>query len=181
MRSGERDEHGEQGERGEHDGVGGRDGHDGSGGPDGPGGHRDPELRDPELRDTARKVLDLLSEDPDAPSPVARRLREVLLEGLPAEQVGVVAAFERAPFAPAAALALEAVLRERAAADPEFAVRVRALLRGELGSGGDADARWAERYGGRPLSAVWFLIAAVVALMVLNAFAACSGPVPDMP
>ncbi|MFD6890950.1 hypothetical protein [Streptomyces sp. NPDC059957] len=128
----------------------------------------------------AREVLDLLREDPDAPSPVARRLREVLLDGLPAERVGAVAAFEREPHAPAAALALESALRERAAADPEFAVRVRVLLRGGLGAG-EADEQWAERYGGRPLSAVWFLIAAVVALFVLNAFAACAGPPPDIP
>ncbi|MFF1413715.1 hypothetical protein ACFVX6_28680 [Streptomyces sp. NPDC058289] len=177
MRSDERDEHGERDER--------RDEHDGSGGPDGSGGHRipelqDPELQDPDLRDTARRVLDLLREDPDAPSPVARRLREVLLDGLPAEGVGAVAAFEREPYAPAAALALESALRERAAAEPEFADRVRALLQGRLGDG-EADERWAEQYGGRPLSAVWFLIAAVVALMALNAFAACAGPVPDMP
>lgn len=181
MRSDERDEHGE---REDHGGAGGLDGPDGPDGPDGSGGHRDPDLRDPDLRDpdlrdTARKALDLLREDPDAPSPVARRLREVLLDGLQAERVGAVAAFEREPHAPAAALALESALRERAAADPEFADRVRALLRGELG-GGESE-RWAEQYGGRPLSAAWFLAAAVVALFVLNAFAACAGPVPDMP
>ncbi|MET9853038.1 hypothetical protein ABZY57_08840 [Streptomyces sp. NPDC006450] len=141
--------------------------------------HED-EDEDPDFRDTAREVLDRLREDPDAPSPVARRLREVLLDGLPAEHVRVVAAFEREPYAPAAALALETALGERAAADPEFADRVQALLQGRLGDGG-ADERWAEQYGGRPLWAGWFLIAAAVAFLVLSAFAACSGPVPDMP
>ncbi|MFE4259042.1 hypothetical protein [Streptomyces sp. NPDC056883] len=135
---------------------------------------------DPDFRDTAREALELLREDPDAPSPVARRLREVLLDGLPAERVGAVAAFEREPHAPAAALALESVVRERAAADPEFADRVRALLQGRLGDGG-ADERWAEQYGGRPLWAGWFLIAAAVAFLVLSAFAACSGPPPEIP
>ncbi|MCX4777064.1 hypothetical protein [Streptomyces sp. NBC_01264] len=135
---------------------------------------------EPEFRAMAREVLDLLREDPDAPSPVVRRLREVILDGLPAERVGAVAAFDREPCAPAAALALASVLSERAAAEPEFADRVRALLQGRLGDGG-ADEQWAEQYGGRPLWGGWFLIAAVIALMVLNAFAACSGPPPDMP
>ncbi|MER5762839.1 hypothetical protein [Streptomyces sp. NPDC002082] len=135
---------------------------------------------DPEFRAMAREVLDLLREDPDAPSPVARRLREVILDGLPAERVGAVAAFDREPHAPDAALALASVVRERAAAEPEFADRVRALLHGRLGDGG-ADEKWAEQYGGRPLWGGWFLIAAVLALFVLNAFAACSGPPPDIP
>ncbi|MCM1967841.1 MULTISPECIES: hypothetical protein [unclassified Streptomyces] len=135
---------------------------------------------DPEFGAMAREVLGLLREDPDAPSPVARRLREVILDGLPAERVGAVAAFDREPHAPDAALALASVVRERAAAEPEFADRVRALLQGRLGDGG-ADEQWAEQYGGRPFWGGWFLIAAVLALFVLNAFAACSGPPPDIP
>lgn len=141
---------------------------------------RDMDSRDRDLRATVREALDLLREDPDAPSPVARRLREVLLDGLPADRVGAVAAFDRDPYAPAAALALASVLSERAAAEPEFADRVRALLHGRLGDGG-ADEQWAEQYGGRPLWGGWFLIAAVLALFVLNAFAACSGPPPEIP
>ncbi|MDD9376686.1 hypothetical protein M8Z33_08375 [Streptomyces sp. ZAF1911] len=140
----------------------------------------DTDFRDMDFRATAREVLDLLREDPDAPSPVARRLREVILDGLPAGRVGAVAAFDRDPYAPAAALALASVLSERAAADPEFADRVQALLQGRLGNGG-ADERWAEQYGGRVLWGGWFLIAAVIALFVLNAFAACAGPPPDIP
>ncbi|MFD9337460.1 hypothetical protein ACFWBF_24095 [Streptomyces sp. NPDC060028] len=133
-----------------------------------------------EFRDTAREVLDRLREDPDAPSPVARRLREVLLDRLPADRAGAVVAFERAPHAPAAAHDLESAVTELAAADPAFAAQVRALLRGRLGDG-EADAQWAERDGGRPLSAVWFLIAAIIAFLVLSAIAAFSGPPPVMP
>ncbi|MFI5764783.1 hypothetical protein ACIA8F_28115 [Streptomyces sp. NPDC051563] len=159
MRSGEHGEHSEDGEHGDF-------------------GER--VSGEPDFGDSARAVLELLREDPDAPSPVARRLREVLLDGLPPERVGAVAAFEREPHAPAAALALEAVLIQRAAAEPEFADRVRALLHGRLGDGG-ADERWAEQYGGRPLWAGWFLIAAAVAFLVLSAFAAFSGEPPDLP
>ncbi|MGW6707815.1 hypothetical protein ACWGDE_23405, partial [Streptomyces sp. NPDC054956] len=128
---------------------------------------------------TAPEVLDRLREDPDAPSPVARRLREVLLDGLPAEQVGVVAAFEREPYAPDAARALESIVTQRAAADPEFATRLHALLLGRLGAA--ADEQWAERYGGRPIAAHWFWFALALAFLVLSAFAALWGDPPDIP
>ncbi|GGV99361.1 hypothetical protein GCM10010230_25300 [Streptomyces narbonensis] len=128
----------------------------------------------------ADEVLDRLKEDPDAPSPVVRRLREVILEELSPEHVGIVAAFEREPLAPATTHALASILAERMAADPEFATRIRALLLGRLGSGTE-DEQWAERHGGRPVSAIWFVFALALAFLVISAIAAFSGPPPDIP
>ncbi|MFG2874682.1 hypothetical protein ACGFYU_06680 [Streptomyces sp. NPDC048337] len=129
---------------------------------------------------TARKVVALLAEDPDAPSPVARRLRELLLERLPTERREDLLAFEREPFAPDRADALAAALMELPEADPETAAGVAALARGYLG-GSAEDTEWAERFGGRPIPAGVFLLLPALAFFILTVIAAFSGPPPDMP
>ncbi|MEV7523005.1 hypothetical protein [Streptomyces sp. NPDC091371] len=129
--------------------------------------------------EAAARMVALLSEDPAVASPVARRLRALVRDRLTEQGLAFLAAFERDPSVPEAADRLTAALLNLTEADPEFAAQARALLRGSLGT--PADEQWAGRDGGRPISAAWLLILLGVIWFALNVFAACSGPIPDLP
>ncbi|MER6201767.1 hypothetical protein ABT234_30915 [Streptomyces sp. NPDC001586] len=132
-----------------------------------------------ERGETAARMVVLLSEDPEVASPVARRLRALLRERLPEQDLAFLAAFERDPSVPEAADGLTAALLDLTEADPAFAAEADALLRGDLGS--PEDAAWAARSGGPLLSVLWFAIPLLVLWLVFNAIAAFSGTPPDMP
>uniref|UniRef100_A0AAU2JLA5 DUF1707 domain-containing protein n=1 Tax=Streptomyces sp. NBC_00049 TaxID=2903617 RepID=A0AAU2JLA5_9ACTN len=153
------------GERGDHEESGG---HEESG-----------EAARETARDMACEILDRLRDDPDVPSPSARRLRELLGDRLPAEGPDVLAAFEHDPYAAEPADRLEEALVRLAAADPDFAATASALLRGSLGS--EADEMWARRNSGKLVSVLWFVIPLALLWFVLNAIAAFSGTPPDLP
>ncbi|MFG2292225.1 hypothetical protein [Streptomyces sp. NPDC048603] len=91
---------------------------------------------------TARRAVTRLYEDPQTPSPVARRLRAVLAERLPADGLDALRAFERDPYGPLVDRTLEAAVCRLANTDREFARELGELAVGRLG---DRAEGWARR------------------------------------